>query len=196
MCSKSVSWTDSISNKPVHLLHIISQEKKKLQEKELDDLDDLLGEFGITTTEANEAVEEKKVEDEPLAASTADASKKKKKKSKKKTKSSTEADDWVQVDAPESEATVVDVAAVLKAKAKTKEKSAAEIAAATAAKEAKAKADKKAAEEKKKVWVFWCIVKALHYVWSCWQLNIHFFCDRKRRRTRRNMLALEGDMGK
>ena len=156
-----------IRSNEFHHLQNISQEKKKLQEKELDDLDDLLGEFGITTTDANAVVEEKKVEDETLVASTTDASKKKKKKSKKKNKSSTEADDWVKVDTPENEATVVDVAAVLKAKAKTKEKSAAEIAAATAAKEAKAKADKKAAEEKKKVCLFDSLLKANIFLSSC-----------------------------
>jgi hypothetical protein len=142
----------SLASLHTNLFILMSQDKKKL---ELDDLDDLLGEFGISPENNTAVVEEKKVEDEPLPAETGEAAKKKKKKPKKKGggKSSVESDDWVEVESPEGgdEVAVVDVAAVLKAKAKTKEKSAAEIAAATAAKEAKAKADKKAAEEKKKV---------------------------------------------
>lgn len=146
-----------------HSISTSSQEKKKLQEKELDDLDDLLGEFGVSADANTSIVEEKKVDDDAVLASDqgADAAaKKKKKKPKKKSNksSSAESEDWVQVDAPESskgeeknEPAVVDVAAVLKSKAKTKEKTVAEIAAATAAKEAKAKAAKKEAEEKKKV---------------------------------------------
>eukprot|EP00985_Skeletonema_marinoi_P008342 scaffold3762_cov103-Skeletonema_marinoi.AAC.3 len=105
---------------------------------ELNDLDDLLGEFGIDTAETNET-EEKKGDDDAdnttadaAAAGAADSSKSKKKKKKKKkggnNKSNNNAagdgDDWVQVDAPVAEggenAAPVDVAAVLKAKATKK----------------------------------------------------------------------------
>lgn len=125
--------------------------KKDRKKQELNDLDDLLGEFGIDTAESNEAEEEKKGDDDADDAG-ADSSKAKKKKKKKKKGGKTDnnaagdGDDWVQVDTPDAEdenaAPVVDVASVLKAKATKKVKSAAEIAASTAAKEAKAKAAK------------------------------------------------------
>lgn len=125
----------------------------------MDDLDDLLGEFGINTDKTEEEEEEKKGDDGDDAdaaggggGETSNSKKKKKKKKKggnnKSNNNNSEAagDDWVQVDAPNSteddNVSPVDVAAVLKAKAKTKSKSAAEIAASTAAKEAKAKAAK------------------------------------------------------
>mmetsp|Transcript_29371 Transcript_29371/g.43863 ORF Transcript_29371/g.43863 Transcript_29371/m.43863 type:complete len:366 (+) Transcript_29371:344-1441(+) len=143
-----------------------SMSKKDRKKMELNDLDDLLGEFGIDTAETNETEEKKgddadntTTADAAAAAGAADSSKSKKKKKKKKKggnnkSNNNDGDDWVQVDAPVAEggenAAPVDVAAVLKAKATKKVKSAAEIAASTAAKEAKAKAAKQAEADKKK----------------------------------------------
>ena len=138
------------------------KEKKALEKKSLDDLDDLLGEFGVSTTASGEAGEgkdeEKKGDDEGAAAEGAAGAgnkKKKKKKGKKGKSKDTGSDEWVKVEkdgegGEEAAPATVDVAAVLKSKTAKSGKKSSSDAAATAAKEAKAKAAKKAEAEKKK----------------------------------------------
>merc|ERR1712226_296500 len=142
---------EEIKKKP-----LTKKEKQALKKKELDDLNDILKDFGVAG--GNDAVKE--VENgEPAAIAegegddTTKAKKKKKKRSKGKNNKKEEVGEEPASTTekstiePENSETL-DVAAVLRAKAKPKGKTVAEIAAATASKEAKAK--KKAAPDKKK----------------------------------------------
>ena len=142
------------------------KDKKALAMAKLDDLDDLLGQFGVSADANAEGDENKDEEEEKKDEATeggaggegASKKKKKKKKGKKKGGAATEgSDDWVKVDTPAEGAdadkqgdATVDVAAVLKSKSKGSKKSTSEIAAAAAAKDAKEKAKKKAEADKKK----------------------------------------------
>ena len=135
------------------------KEKEQMKSKDLDDLDDILNEFGIavqpakdnSNPEAKIMISTNELEDEEEKSG-------KKKKKKKKKKQSDTADiitDDALAEAPADDGdvpplTTNSVAAVIKAKAPTKKKSPAEIAAATAAKEAKAKKETEIKKKKKK----------------------------------------------
>lgn len=135
---KEVETKKKVTKKPLS-----KKEKQALKAKELDDLDDLLNEFGVDTKDEIVTPNEVVAESEPNVATTTSTSKKKKKRNKKKNTTA------ASVEPTSENVKTVDVAAVVKAKAKPKEKSAAEKAAATAAKEAKEKA-KNANKKKKK----------------------------------------------
>lgn len=134
-----------------------SKKDKGLKENELDNLDDILNEFGIDLHAPKEPKEE------ILKGSTTDVVEdeedklgKKKKKKKKKKQSEAEltneailiaSTNEVDISSPPS---TIDVAAVLKSKVPAKKKTTAEIAAANAAKEAKAKKEVETKKKKKK----------------------------------------------
>jgi len=133
--------------KPVKARALSKKEKEALKAKEMDDLDNLLNEFGIEPTqEPNKTpIEETSTHVPPDdSEETLNKSSRKRRKSKKKKNVNSE-----QQDTQPSEIKT-DVATILRSKSIKKEKSPAEIAAATAAKEAKAKKQKAEAANKKK----------------------------------------------
>lgn len=142
--------SDFIAIKPL-------KKDKGLKENELDNLDDILNEFGIDLLASKEPKEEilkdiitDVVDDEE------DKLGKKKKKKKKKKQSDAELTNEAIVIAStndvdtSSHPSTIDVAAVLKSKVPAKKKTTAEIAAANAAKEAKAKKEVETKKKKKK----------------------------------------------
>lgn len=138
---------------------VSKKEKGLLKEDDLDNLDDILNEFGIDvqaqkdktnaeTISANDITTDV-IEDEE------DKLGKKKKKKKKKKQPDVDITNEAVVIASASEEAIptpstIDVAAVLKSKVPAKKKSAAEVAAANAAKEAKAKKEAEVKKKKKK----------------------------------------------
>jgi len=130
---------------------LTKKEKQALKAKEMDEIDDLLNQFGVSAEgdTATSKPEEKEKEETGVQEGTSKS--KKKRKNRKKKNGATNDDDKAEATSTEEASGVseaVNVAAVLKAKAKVTKKSAAEIASSTAAKEAKAK--KQAAADKKK----------------------------------------------
>jgi hypothetical protein len=133
------------------------KKEKGLKENELDNLDEILNEFGIDVQAPKEPNEEKlKDSVNDLVEDEEDKLGKKKKKKKKKKQSDAEIINEATATASISEVdtssppSTIDVAAVLKSKVPTKKKTTAEIAAANAAKEAKAKKEVETKKKKKK----------------------------------------------
>eukprot|EP00816_Leptocylindrus_hargravesii_P013393 CAMPEP_0196816790 /NCGR_PEP_ID=MMETSP1362-20130617/57095_1 /TAXON_ID=163516 /ORGANISM="Leptocylindrus danicus, Strain CCMP1856" /LENGTH=235 /DNA_ID=CAMNT_0042194251 /DNA_START=222 /DNA_END=929 /DNA_ORIENTATION=- len=129
---------------------LTKKEKQALKAKELDDLDALLNEFGVSeSTPAATTKVDGDTAQEPEGIATTEKKKKKRNKKKKNGNGSGTVESSIDQGAS-TDATVADVVAVLRAKNKPKQKSAAEIAAATAAKEAKKKSEIEAKKKKKK----------------------------------------------
>lgn len=138
----------------------LKKEKEQMKSKDLDDLDDILNEFGIDVQPAKDnsnpepaevMISTNELEDEEEKS----GKKKKKKKKKKQSDTADNTTDDALVEAPADDGdvpslTTNSVAAVIKAKAPAKKKSPAEIAAATAAKEAKAKKETEIKKKKKR----------------------------------------------
>ena len=139
--------------------------KKDKKKEDMNDFDDILGEFGVLSTDASEDnVEgggEKEKKGKLAEVPSGDGGVKKKKKKKKKSAKPAPADDWVKVEQQPSiessddvkESAAKDVAALLKSKSvksSAKKSTAADIAAKEAKTKAALKAKKNAAKEKKK----------------------------------------------
>lgn len=137
---------------------LTKKEKQALKEKELNELDNLLSEFGVDASVSRPNSEQDEaprppvhdVDEEAVETPAGEGKGKKKRKVKKKKAEIVDGSEDAQT-AEFGPPIVKDVAAVLKAKTVTKEKTPAEVAADKAAKEAKAKkqTEKKKTRKKK-----------------------------------------------